>query len=274
MKKKLTIAIGISALLLITLIGSISTPFSKADSEIPPIFSQDIKLNNTYVYNVTQFGGDLNWLALDYSSKYNVSTNSGGQIHINFTGFYDKDILDIYNAFLSPISYMNIEFLKNDLGVLVSNHTFYNVSNGEVAFNLLLGYNAFQSGFLIPINNFTGLKTLALAQDSSFFAGSITIKENDNVLLFDFKQDSGFQNTSLIYDKYTGLLVSANTEILPVTNPLGYKLEIILSNYTLDLEFPPEQKIPSFPVIIILSIFGISNTVIFLHLKRKIKFNS
>jgi hypothetical protein len=253
------------------LMGSIAMPFSKAASEIPTIFSQEIRLNNTYIYNVTQFGGELNWLGLNWISKYNASTNAGGQILVNFTGFHDKDPNDIFNAFGSPMPYIDIEFVKNELNTLVSNHTFYNVSNGEAAFNMMLGYNAFQSGFIIPLNNLTGLKNLALAQNSGFMTGTITIKENDNVLFFDFQQDSGFQNTSLIYDKHTGLLVSANTELLPVTNPLGYKLEIILSNYTLDLEFPPEQKIPSFPIIIILSIVGISNMVIILQLKRKIK---
>ena len=192
---------------------------------------------------------------------------------MNFTGFYDKNPDDIFNAFGSPMPYMNVEFIRKDLNTLISNHTFYNVSNGEVAFNMLLGYNAFQSGFLIPLNNLTGLKELALAQDSGFMTGIITIKENDNVLLFDFKQDTGFQNTSLIYDKHTGLLVSANTELTPITNPLGYKLEIVLTNYTLDLYFPPEQNIPSFPIIITLSILGVSNMIILFHVKRKIKFN-
>ena len=274
MKKKETYAISISAFLLVALIGSISTPFSKADSEIPPIFSQEIHLNSTFIYNVTQFGGDLNWLGFNWVSKYNTSTNAGGQIMVNFTGFHEKDPNDIFNAFGNPMPYIDIEFVKNELNTLISNHTFCNVSNGEAAFNMLLGYNTFQSGFLIPLDNLTGLKNLVLAQDSGFMTATITIKENDNVLLFDFQQDSGFQNTSLIYDKHTGLLVSANTELIPVTNPLGYKLEMVLSNYTLDLEFPPEHKIPSFPIIIILSIVGISNLVIILLFKRKIKINS
>ncbi|MFW9952753.1 MAG: hypothetical protein ACFFKA_21745 [Candidatus Thorarchaeota archaeon] len=274
MKPKKTYTIVLGALLLITTINFISIPSCKADTVIPPMFSQELKLNNTYTYNVTQFGGDLNWLGLDWSPKYNTSSNSGGQIKVNYTGFFDKDSKDIYNAFGSPMAYMDVEFLINDLGILVSNHTFYNVSNGEAAFNMLLGYHTFQSGFVIPLNNITGLKKLALAQDSGYFSGVIKIKENENVLLFDFKQDSGFQNTSLIYDKHSGLLVSANTRTLPFTNPLGYKLEIFLTNYTLDLNFPPEQQIPSFPIIIILSILGISSTVIILKLKRRIKFNS
>ena len=272
MQSRRYFSIIFSVFISLSLTFCITIPSSKANQEIPTSFSQEINLNSTYVYNVTEFGGDLNWLGFDYKSKYNVSTNSEGKIQMNFTGFHDKDPDDIYNAFGSPMPYMNVEFIRKDLNTLVLNHTFYNVSNGEAAFNMLLGYNAFQSGFLIPLNNLTGLRQLALAQDSGFMTGIITIKENDNVLLFDFKQDSGFQNTSLIYDKYSGLLVSANTELTPITDPLGYRLEIVLTNYTLDLYFPPEQKIPSFPIIIILSILGFSNMVVLFHIKRKIKF--
>lgn len=234
MNKKDTYAISISAFLLVALIGSISTPFSKADSEIPPIFSQEIHLNSTYIYNVTQFGGDLNWLGLNWISKYNTSTNTRGQILVNFTGFHDKDPNDIFNAFGSPMPYIDVEFVKNELNTLVSNHTFYNVSNGEAAFNMLLGYNSFQSGFLIPINNVTEMKELALLQDSGSMQATITIEETYNFLSFDFKQDTGTQNTSLIYEKRTGLLVWAYTEMIAITNPLGYKLEMFLTNYSLD----------------------------------------
>jgi hypothetical protein len=274
MNKKRYFSIIISVLLGLSINFFITIPSGRTDQEIPTIFSQQLQLNNTYSYNVTQFGGDLNWLGFDFNSKYNVSTNSGGKILVNFTSFHDKDPNDIFNAFGSPMPFMNVEFVRKELNTLLSNHTFYNVSNGEAAFNMVLGYNAFQSGFLIPINNLTDLKDLALAQDSGFMTGIITIKENDNVLLFDFKQDSGFQNTSLIYDKHTGLLVSVTTELLPISNPIGYKLEMVMTNYTLDLNFPPEQKIPSFPIIIMLSIVGISNMAILLRLKRKIKLKS
>ena len=148
MKKKSYISIILSILIGLSINFCIAIPGIRANQEIPTIFSQELKLNSTYVYNVTEFGGDLNWLGFNYTSKYNVSTNSGGKIQMNFTGFYDKNPDDIFNAFGSPMPYMNVEFIRKDLNTLISNHTFYNVSNGEVAFNMLLGYNAFQSGFL------------------------------------------------------------------------------------------------------------------------------
>jgi len=234
MKNKNFFSIILSIFLSLSIPFFITIPICKANEEIPNTFSQELEFNNPYVYNITQFGGDLNWVGFDFSSKYNVSTNTGGQILVNLTGFHDKDPSDNFNAFGSPMSYMDVEFVKNDLGTLISNNTLYNVSNGEAAFNMLLGYNAFQSGFLIPLNNLTELKELALAQDSGFMSGTIEIEETYNFLLFDFRQDTGVQNSSLIYDKNTGLLVWAYTEMIPITNPLGYKLEMFLTNYSLD----------------------------------------
>lgn len=236
MNKK-TIFFSIFALLLIFQgLFLVSTSNAKAYQEIPQDFYQDLNLNGTYVYNVTQFGGDLNWVGLNWVSKYNTTTNAGGQVSLNFTGFYEKDPDDIFNLFESPMSYMDIEFIENQAGVLVSNHTFSNVSNGEAAFNMLLGYNSFQSGFLLPTDNLTNLKNQALAQDSGFMAGEINVEETYNFISFDFKQDSGAQNTTLVYEKKSGMLVWARTKMIPITNPLGFSLEMFLTNFSLDFD--------------------------------------
>lgn len=236
MNKK-TIFFSIFALLLIFQgLFLVSTSNAKAYQEIPQDFYQDLNLNGTYVYNVTQFGGDLNWVGLNWVSKYNTTTNAGGQVSLNFTGFYEKDPDDIFNLFESPMSYMDIEFIENQAGVLVSNHTFSNVSNGEAAFNMLLGYNSFQSGFLLPTDNLTNLKNQALVQDSGFMAGEINVEETYNFISFDFKQDSGAQNTTLVYEKKSGMLVWARTKMIPITNPLGFSLEMFLTNFSLDFD--------------------------------------
>ena len=241
MKKKLnkkhTVLLSILTLTLaFQAIFLVSIPNVRANQEIPEEFYQPLALNSTYVYNVTQFGGDLNWIGFDRASKYNTTTNIGGQISVNFTGFYDKDPGDMYNLFGSPMSYMDVEFLDNQAGILISNHTFNNVSNGEAAFNMLLGYNAFQSGFLVPISNLTNLKEQALAQDSGYMLGDITIEETYSFISFDFKQDSGTQNTTLVYEKQSGLLVWARTKMIPITNPLGFTLEMFLTNFSLDFD--------------------------------------
>jgi len=213
-----------------------SIPTVRANQEIPEEFYQTLDLNGTYIYNVTQFGGDLNWIGFNWASKYNTTTNNGGQISVNFTGFYDKDPGDMFNLFGSPMSYMDVEFIENQAGMLISNHTFSNVSNGEAAFNMLLGYNMFQSGFLVPINNLTKLKEQALAQDAGYMPGDITVEETYSFISFDFKQDSGAQNTTLVYEKQSGLLVWARTKMIPITNPLGYTLEMFLTNFSLDFD--------------------------------------
>ncbi|MBY8988374.1 MAG: hypothetical protein KGD61_07960 [Candidatus Lokiarchaeota archaeon] len=214
----------------------VSTSIVKANQEIPEEFYQDLNLNGTYVYNVTQFSGDLNWVGLNLVSKYNTTTNAGGQARLNFTGFYEKEPSVMPNLFESPMPYMDVEFIENQAGILVSNHTFSNVSNGEAAFNMLLGYSTFQSGFLLPTDNLTNLKEQALAQDSGFMTGEINVEETYNFISFDFKQDSGAQNTTLVYEKRSGILVWARTNMIPITNPLGYSLEMVLTNYSLDFD--------------------------------------
>ena len=235
MMKKKSIVLGIlCSFLIMQGIFIVSIPIVKADMIIPPNFYSELDTDSLYIYNVTKFGGDLNWFGLDRVAKYNTTTNAGGQISVNFTGFYDKDPNDSYNAFESPMSYMDVEFIENQGGVLNSNHTFSNVSNGEVAFNMALGYNSFQSGFLIPIDNLTYLKELALAQDSGYMPGDINVEESSNFISFDFKQDSKFQNTTMVYEKKSGLLVWAKSKMAPITDPIGYTLEFFLTNYSLD----------------------------------------
>lgn len=236
MNKKTTFLSILALTLIFQGLFLISTPNAKANQEIPEEFYQDLNLNGTYVYNVTKFGGDLNWIGFNWASKYNTTTNAGGQVRLNFTGFYEKDPNDIFNLFESPMPYIDVEFIENQAGVLVSNHTFSNVSNGEAAFNMLLGYSMFQSGFLLPTDNLTSLKEQALEQDSGFMAGDIYVEETYNFISFDFKQESGAQNTTLVYEKKSGLLVWVKTNMIPITNPLGFSLEMFLTNYTLDFD--------------------------------------
>ena len=124
MKKK-SILLGIlCSFFILQGIFAISISTVRADVTIPPNFYSELDTDSLYVYNVTKFGGDLNWLDLEWAPKYNTTTNAGGQISVNFTGFYDKDPRDIFNGFESPIPYMDVEFIENQGGILISNHTF------------------------------------------------------------------------------------------------------------------------------------------------------
>ena len=258
--------LGFFAAILIFCSFNLSTTSSPST---PANYNDQLDLNEIYVYNVSSFNTSkhLEWRELDWFAPPRgfVNTTPGGQISVNFTGFYDKDPNDYFNLFESPIPYMNIEFKENQLGVLVTNTTFYNISNGEVDMNLLLGYNYFKSGFLIPNNNFTFLKQQALAQDEPpWMNATVIIEETQNNISFDFRQEVGFlQRTKSIYDKISGLLIYTNTSVG------NYTLEITLTNLPI-LNTDP-QLIPSYTPIITFATLSIASILLILKTKKKRK---
>ncbi|MFX1446661.1 MAG: hypothetical protein ACFFCG_00830 [Promethearchaeota archaeon] len=263
MKNK-KIYIGFLLMLLIFCTVNFSTT---ASPSIPDNYNDQLDLNEIYIYNVTSFNTSkhLEWRELDWFAPPRgfVNTTPGGQILVNFTGFYDKDPLYSYNLFDSPIPHMNIEFKEYRLGTLVTNTTFYNISNEEVDTNLLLGYNQFKSGFLIPNDNYTFLKQQAYAQDESpFWNATVTIEETQNRISFDFRQTVFFrQRTKSTYDKISGLLIYTNTSVG------NYTLEMTLTN----LPVLPINHIfiPSYTPMI--TFFSLSAATILLIVNTKIK---
>jgi len=245
--KKLTYAIVSLILLQIMLFSSVQ--IVKADTSIPDNFNKNLDLDQVYIYNVTEFNitkplewADVNWFA---PTKGFVSITPGGQLKVNFTGFYDKDPNDDYNLFKSPMPYMNMEFIENNLGNLVTNTTLLNISNGEAALNLLLGYNLFKSGFLIPVSNFNNLTLEGYAQDEPpWMNATVTIQDTSETISFDFKQKTFLQQeTKCIYDKVSGLLIYTNTSFG------NYTLEMTLINLP---NFPSgDISIPSFQIYIV-----------------------
>ncbi|TFG17258.1 MAG: hypothetical protein EU533_08435, partial [Promethearchaeota archaeon] len=213
-------------------------PFTPNIATIPPNYSQDLDLDGLYVYNVTNFGGpsswyNFSWWLPNYGYEGDWDPRIGGQIKINFTGFYDKDPNNWGDIFDDPIPWMDIEIMKNDSGVLVENFKLTNRSNTEIAYNLILGYNDFQPGILMPIDNLTNIKKLAIDQASEgYYPGFSIVEETYNFLYIDFENTGGIK-TSLIYDRWTGLLVWANS------TSGGYNMEINSLNFTFnrDLAF-------------------------------------
>jgi len=234
----------------------------------PDNFNDQLNLDEIYIYNVTSFNTSkpLEWKELDFITPRGfVNTTPGGQILVNFTGFYDKDPNDIFNLFESPIPYMNIEFKEDQLGVLFTNTTFYNISNGEVDMNLALGYNSFKSGFLIPNNDYTFLKQQAYAQDEPpWMNATVIVEEIQNNISFDFRQKEGLvQRTKSIYDKISGLLIYTNTSFG------NYTLEMTLTNLpTLNAE---TQIIPSYTPIVTFGTLSITVILLILNTKKKQK---
>ncbi len=267
---KKNIFLGIFTLIVVfQTISFVLTPIAKADTAIPENYCGKLDLNEVYVYNVSSFNTSkpLEWRELDWVAPPRgfANTTPGGQILVNFTGFYDKDPNDFFNLFESPMSYMDIEFKENRLGILVTNTTFYNISNGEADMNLAIGYNKFKSGFLIPTNNFTYLKQQAYAQDEPpWMNATVIIEETQNNISFDFRQKGGLlQRTKSIYDKISGLLVYTNTSFG------NYTLEMTLTNLPdLKIELP---IIPAYPTLIIFTSLSIATLLLILNAKRKTK---
>ncbi|MFW9820728.1 MAG: DUF4430 domain-containing protein [Candidatus Thorarchaeota archaeon] len=226
----------ITTLTLIQLILSASIPIVKAEVEITNSYNQSLDFNRTYVYEVSQFGDSVGWYNFTpwpgNSYEGDWKSNIGGQIRINLTGFYNKGLNDWGNVINDPIPWYDIEIHENNLGLLNLNFSLDNRSNSEVARALTLGFNNFQSGFLIPNDNFTKIKELATWQADPGglydIIGEIEIEETYNFLYIGFSQTGGGQQTDLMYDKDTGLLVRAKTSIF------GYMLEIQSLNFTTD----------------------------------------
>ena len=226
----------ISILVFIQLLYAGSIPLVKADQTIPETYSHNLNFDEPYVYEVVQFGDSTGWYNFTFGLEGEWKTNPGGQIRINLTGFYDKDVNDWGNVFSDPIPWYDINIYENNLGILNRNFTLSNRSNSEVARTLTIGYNTFQPGFLIPNENLTHIKELALdqANPGGLFdsIGEVNIEESYNFLYIGFDQISGAdQKTYMIYDKGTGLLVWAKTSVF------GYLLEIKSLNFTLEDSF-------------------------------------
>ena len=229
----------------------VSIPNAEANQEIPEKYSQQLELDRTYIYNVSQFDSKFTWVDLNWVPRADAITNTSGQIVVNFTGFYDDDPLAFgVSCFNNPIPYINISFIENITGMLVTNTTFYNVSNSEAGLSLAIGYNSFHSGFLIQINNLGNLTTLAAEQvlDSGYLPGEFIFKEYDYMIEFTFKQDNKNQNSTMIYDRTTGILVYSKVQSI-----FGPDFEIQLSDYELNFQKtePPDETIPSFPFLLL-----------------------
>ena len=206
---------------------------------IPNYFSQDLDLDAIYVYNVSQFGGDTAWhnRSQDWenSDEGDWRTDPDGQIVINFTDFYDYDTIAQWSDRFTDrkMAFMDMEIYEK--GKSIANFTQLNTSNSEIANAMALNFDDFNSGFLLPSDNWSAIKENAtLAAKTGFIFADLTIDDTYNYLFLSFQQYDGLgginQKTELKYDKHSGLLLWAYTEFS------NYKLELFLTNYSVDLD--------------------------------------
>ena len=214
------------------------------------IYSSKFDINNEYIYNVTSFDQiqtEFNWY-FGFSNKGKVKTNIGGKIQVLFTGFYDyiPGIYEPNNVFRNAIPYIDIGFYEKSDSTLIHNRTLTNISSVEAAYVTSLGYREFNPGFLIPTDNFTRLEERVLAKDVNDtyvnYEGdhSCEVKTSTvNITFIQDNPDSKSQNITLIYDKSSGVLLSAE-----VKNILGPDFEIELLSSVTDT-FAPIIEISS-----------------------------
>jgi len=208
------------------------------------VYSTKFDINNEYIYNVTSFDQiqtEFSWY-FGVNDKGKVKTNIDGKIQVLFTGFYDyiPGMYEPNNVFRNAIPYIDIGFYEKGGSTLIHNRTLTNISSVEAAYVTSLGYREFNPGFLIPTDNFTRLEERVLAQDVNDtyvnYEGyhSCEVKTDTvNITFIQDNPDSKSQNITLIYDKSSGLLLSAE-----VKNILGPDFEIELLSSVIDTYAP------------------------------------
>lgn len=248
-------------------------PNVKANGTIPALYSQDLDLNATYTYNVTQFDSVVNWLDVDGGGRGAAISNPGGQITVNVSSFYNKKPGASYSScFDDPIPHLNISFFENISDILVLNTTFSNISNTETGYNLAMGFNKFHSGFIIQANNLAAVKVKAQEQALTW-PGDLTITDYDSMIKFAVLQSIGNQNSTMIYDKTNGTLVYCK-----VHSDSGLDFEINMTAYNFDFTITPSTENPpqnplitGFPLILVFTIIGITLVISLLKEKKKYK---
>ncbi|MFX0025274.1 MAG: hypothetical protein ACFE8M_02575 [Candidatus Hermodarchaeota archaeon] len=236
-------------------------------------FTLDIETE--YKYNVNTFEplGWAIWTDLWGTYKDIYATGSErGWILVNFTGFYHRDPL-LWDP--DPFKYadgrpwLDIKVVyegdvRTDITMQMNN-----VSDSECANNLLISFPGFLSGFLLPIvNNETyDIEAEVIAASGFTEDREFIYEETDLTIDMYFKCGGSFpQETRLIYEKITGLLLYVDT------TGQNYHLEMNIENYELvqnGVDTPSE--IPSFSMIVIVSVVLMTILIIIKINKKKMK---
>ena len=218
----------------------------------PSSYSSDYQ--QTLEYRVTDWNGTTGVEWSWPNERGFLGTQRRGTIVVNFTGMYDKSGDLAWTAGPSSVPYGDISSKMRNGNL---NFTATNVSVTEMAYVLLLGYSAFQPGFIIPLE-WESNAAQALAQADGFFQANVTVTNKTNSVIYDFKQLTGslLQNTTLEYNITNGVLLNAYTEF---------------GNYWCELQlgglFIPGFSLPTLGIVTIVTILGISLLV--LNTKRK-----
>ena len=246
----LSVIFGLSSISL-TSIGAfgLSTTF-------PESYSSSIKLSESYYYTVNQFGKNSTW----FSQMKDYHSNPGGQIVVTPYGFGDKPINPWFTPQNpDPVPYLGVCVKYLDAGQLKINMTITNTANTDAASELVLGYNDYLPGFFASIN-WTHEKSMAenAVASTGFLPGTVTFDDSSPTeVRIHLVQNTGDQNTYLVYNKTNGVLLYAKTQV-SFGNPI---LEITLQGYG-------SQIIPGYPLDMTLIICAVSIISLVVILKK------
>lgn len=238
-------------------------------------YTLDFKTEYKYLVNTIEPQGWAIWTDLYGNFKDIFATGSDrGYMLVNFTGLYHRDPL-LWDP--DPFKYATgrpwLDIKVAYVGDVRTDFTMQmnNISNSESANALLISFPGFLSGFILPVmNNDTyDIEAEVLAASWYTVDREFTYKETDLTVDMHFICGGSFpQDTRLIYEKITGLLLYVNT--------IGqnYHLEMTIKDYLVDIGSPPTQlDIPSFPLIVTIGICIFTLSIITYNIKRKKKIN-
>ncbi len=230
-------------------------PYGKASFVAPDQYSDSIDYKTKELqYEILATNGNFTWTNIDWAApSRGIPTPAvGGRIIVNFTGFFAPHPSDwskpsYYTTGALSIPYVGVGIPKKVGGSFVQNFTLANVSNTEASTALALGYSGCNTGFLSS-TNWTHVEKIAkeAADKTGWTPADFTLTDADGKITLKFVQDGGAQqNTTLVYQKSTGILLSANTE-LKIDNYFGLQLRLM-----------DDQDIPGFTGFLFVALAGV-----------------
>jgi len=267
-KMAITFALG----MLILLMPNVSAADPPA---IPEEYSQSAPIGKVQIYNILSTNGQAQFMFYDSNWTLISSTSVGFEVG----GKIEMVILE----FIEGIPYIDLAVYRKDGTV---NSSFSNISMNDMAFQFILNVGSFVPGFLCK-NNWTAAvdQLTAIANqpagDPYSMNGTFTYQNESDSITFDYKQnpDNGNQNTTITFDKETGILLNADLAF-------GNYFLAFEKDYQFPLEQEPEQKepeqkepeqkepeqnafeIPGYPIAITLAVSAMT-TIVFMVLKSK-----
>jgi len=220
------------------------------------------KFNGNLKYEILNWNENepLPWYIPSWVHRGDVYTNISATLIFTLSDFgpNDADSLSV-----DPIPYFDVN-ITNINGEV--NFTAANLSNSEIAINLILGYMKFQPGLFVRNNMWDELAAWAYNQSSverswepGVYDNATVIVDNNtlNKVTYKFNQTTGLQQkTELQYSKTTGILEYAKTSC---------------GNYVLEIKIIEQQRpsIPSYNTSIILLSLTTSILLILFIYKKK-----